>query len=112
MKPSIEETLKFSFFTQSRDTWPPKRSRENEMWHAIRTDSMTNDQRRGWVGDLRTTSRRAAGCVSVTAAAERRNQLAAAVATYQNRVEIVGISLRIGRVDGQRHAVGEYRRQN
>lgn len=33
-------------------------------------------------------------------------------ATYQNRVEIVGISLWIRRVDGQRHTVGEYRRQN
>lgn len=41
---------------------------------------------------------------------ERRNQLV--TATYQNRVEIVGISLRVRRVDGQRHTVGEYRRQN
>lgn len=41
---------------------------------------------------------------------ERRNQLVAA--TYQNRVEIVGISLWIRSVDGQRHTVGEYRREN
>ena len=41
---------------------------------------------------------------------ERRNQLVAA--TYQNRVEIVGISLWIRRVDGQRYTVGENRRQN
>jgi len=57
MKPSMAEALKFSFFTQSRDTRPPKRSRENEIWHAARRpDTMTNDARRLGAGDLRSTS--------------------------------------------------------
>jgi len=72
----------------------------------VRSDWMTNDERRGgWA-----TGRRQAGWVRTRKTTERRNQLVAA--TYQNRVEIVGISLRIRRVDGQRHTVGEDRRQN
>ena len=103
MKPSTAKALGFSFFTRSRDTRLEKR---NMARSTVRSDWMTNDERRGvWE-----TGRRQAGWVRTRKTTERRNQLVAA--TYQNRVEIVGISLRIRRVDGQRHTVGEDRRQN